>query len=78
MEIAEVKAFAEREGATQIIVTFLDDDHITVGVKVKKDGFAAPTYGDYVVLNAEEHTEEKIRQSVVFLIERLGEALEGV
>ena len=78
MNIEEIKAFTEREGATQIIVTFLDDDYITVGVKVKKDGFAAPTYRDYVVLNGEEHTEEKIRQSVVFLIERFGEALKGV
>ena len=78
MEIAEVKAFAAQEGALQIIVTFLDEDHITVGVKVKRDGFGAPTYGDYVVMNAVDHTEEMIRQSVEFLISQLGDALKEV
>lgn len=75
MKIEDIKAFAEREGATQIIVSFLDEDHITVGVKVTKDGFGSPQYGDYVTLGADRHSETCIGEAVDRLIVQLGDAL---
>lgn len=72
MDIPDIKDLAKRKGDIQIIVTFLDEDHITVAAKIITYGFGRPTYGDYVILNAEEHTEEKIKQAAEQLLTRLG------
>jgi hypothetical protein len=78
MTIPEIKAVAEREGSLQIIVSFLDEDTMTVAVKIQRDGFGGPTYGDFAKLSKEEHTEEKIRQCVDFIVKQLADALKEV
>ena len=75
MEIQKIKDLAAREGDVQIIVTFLDEEHITVGVKIIKPGFARQTFGDFEILGPEAHTEQAIRGAAEGIIRRLDDSL---
>lgn len=78
MDIPEIKALGEKYGDVQIIVTFLDEAHMTVGVKIIQYGFGRPSYGDYMLLGPGEHTEKKIRQTVDLLFSKLKNVMEMV
>lgn len=80
MDIQEIQDIVEREGLDQIqiIVTFLGDGQLTVGVTFQEVGLLSfPKYGDYEMLKAEDQTEEKVRETVHRLITVIRECLGG-
>lgn len=79
MDIRGIQDIVEREGLDQIqiIVTFLGDGPLAVGVKFQEPGFGFPVYGDYEMLAAEDQTEDKIRETVSRLITVIRDSLGG-
>lgn len=79
MDIKGIQDIVESEGLDQIqiIVTFLGDGQLAVGVKLQEPGFGLPVYGDYEMLKTEDQTEEKVRETVNRLITVIRDSLGG-